>query len=104
MGVASPTADVCDVCWGSGDAHRHGENLRAAQAKRHAWDEALAIGYLACRLGTSSTMMRKRLCELAALCEGQARRHKMPAGTDRFWWKQSWNALADLFRKMGAGG
>lgn len=29
MGTASSMVDVCDVCWGSGDANRHGEDLRA---------------------------------------------------------------------------
>jgi hypothetical protein len=28
MGTASMEYDVCDVCWGSGDKFRHGEDLR----------------------------------------------------------------------------
>lgn len=28
------TCDVCDKCWGSGDAMRHGANLRALEDKR----------------------------------------------------------------------
>jgi hypothetical protein len=28
MGTTSPEWDVCDVCWGTGDEHRHGVDLR----------------------------------------------------------------------------
>lgn len=28
MGTASMAWDVCDVCWGTGDEHRMGEDLR----------------------------------------------------------------------------
>lgn len=38
-GLATPTRDVCDGCWGSGDMGRHGVNLRA---QRDGWDQAVA--------------------------------------------------------------
>lgn len=38
------TVDVCDQCWGTGDAHRTGANIRELQAKH----EALLYQYTAC--------------------------------------------------------
>ena len=34
VGCASMTTDVCDQCWGTGDAQRHGVNLRGLTAER----------------------------------------------------------------------
>lgn len=37
IGGCAMTNDVCDHCWGTGDEHRHGFNLRAI-ARREEWE------------------------------------------------------------------
>ncbi len=100
MGVASSEYDVCDVCWGSGDAHRHGVDLRRLEGACVEWQEDQCMRYLAQRLGIGIGAMRNRVFDLANLAEKAGRRRKLPDGVDAFWWAHSWDALASILRKL----
>lgn len=98
MGGASMTTDVCDKCWGSGDKHRPGENLRALWAARRAWDEEQVFAYLRDRVGVR--LFSKRLADIAAYCGKQANKRKVPEGEEPFWWAHEWQALQNMFGKL----
>ena len=100
MGTAAFCADVCDQCWGSGDANRQGMNLRLMEAKRKAWDADQCYQWLASQLGGSLSLIRPRLGQLAELCEKQERRRKLPDGETDWAWQSSWHALSEILRRL----
>lgn len=102
MGTASFTTDVCDVCWGSGDAHRCGVNLRELEAARDAWEDTQAVQYFARSLGIRLTGAKERLEELAKLCEKQARKRSGPSAGE-FWYVQGWEMTAAVLRRIAKG-
>ena len=103
MGTASFEPDVCDVCWGSGDAHRHGADLRAMTAQRDAWDDGQAVAYLSRSIGLRYTDTAARVEMLAALADKEANRRKLPDGADAFWWARGWESLASTLRRLAKG-
>lgn len=100
IGGAAMTYDVCDVCWGSGDKHRPGDDLRALYATHAAWEAQQAIEYLARTIGANYTTTRGYVDKLADLAQGQANKRKLPEGTDAFWWNHTWTMLASCLRGL----
>lgn len=100
IGGASITNDVCDRCWGSGDTNRPGVNLRQMMAARAAWEDQQVIEFLSRKLGMGLGDMRQRVIDLAALCDKEAGRRKIPDGKDMFWWRQSWGALGSILKGL----
>lgn len=103
-GTASFEWDVCDRCWGSGDEHRHGLDLRELTAQRAKWEEDQVHDYLQQRLGIGLGGMRRRVNELADFCGIQSRRRKIPEKESAFWWSHNWTELASILRKLADGG
>lgn len=64
-GVASYQRDVCDTCWGSGDAQNPNANLRdelaELHAALHAKGAAASGAWLAAKLGLEHETMRREL-------------------------------------------
>jgi len=100
MGVASMTADVCDICWGSGDKYHQGVDLRTLEAARADWEQEQCLQWLSDKLGVNLTCIRQRILDLANLADKQANRRKLPEGEDYFWWHSNWSALASILRKV----
>ncbi len=98
MGGSMMTKDVCDKCWGSGDKHRQGEDLRALCAARKAWDEEQVFAYLKDRLGVQ--FFGKRLLDISAYCGKQANKRNVPEGEKPFWWAHEWLALQSMFLRL----
>lgn len=102
MGVASMTYDVCDTCWGSGDKHRHGVNIRELEAKRADWEKEQCQRWLCSHLGLG--LMGKELDvllrEFAAFAAKQGNRRKLPDGVSEFWWRHACEAFASLLLKL----
>lgn len=98
------TQDVCDTCWGTGDEHRHGANLRAVLAERRAMTERECAEWLARRVGADFARMREHLTLLAAVVEAESRRRKGPAGVDLFWYSRSAEGVAQVLRELAQQG
>ena len=78
MGTASGAWDVCNVCWGTGDEHRHGVNLREQQdeetkriAKRAGELLADSVG---ANFGSTEHAIRAIADELEKLSRGRKER------------------------------
>ncbi len=102
MGTSSFQHDVCDVCWGTGDAQRHGVNLRELEAARDAWEDTQAVQYLSRKIGISFTGTKERLEELSKLCDKQARKRNI-GNADPFWYVQGWEMTAAVLRRIAKG-
>lgn len=102
MGTCAFTYDVCDKCWNTGDKYRIGTDIRAIEASRKNWEAEQCLTYLGQRLGIGLSGMKKRVGQLAELCQKQASKRKLPPGEERneFWWNQEWTALASILAKL----
>lgn len=100
IGGAAMTYDVCDACWGSGDAHRPGVDLRSLMAGRASWEAEQALLYLSRAVGADTRTLRGYVSRLADLAEAQTRKRKLPEGVDAFWWNANWNTLAATLRRL----
>lgn len=100
MGGCMITTDVCDRCWGSGDEHRHGEDLRALYAAKKKWEEDQTFEYLTQRFGLNLRGFRARFKDVADFCGKQANRRKIPEGEHEFWWHHEWSAIESIIRKL----
>lgn len=96
------TKDVCDACWGSGDAHEPWLNLRQARQEQRAWESARAIEWMAREFAVNSGLYRQGLLDLADLAEQQSRKRKLPPGRDAFWHARIWEGLASMLRRLVA--
>lgn len=92
------TVDVCDTCWGTGDADRHGCDLRKMKSDLLSARRENALEFINQSIGTS--LLKKRILQLADLADSQTRKRKLPDGEDPFWWNRDWEALASLLRKL----
>lgn len=72
-GGAACTWDVCDGCWGSGDATAPGSDLRAAEKGLAARIRKSAAAQLSNRVGGYLSVMAPALAELAGELERMAR-------------------------------
>jgi hypothetical protein len=83
MGGASMTRDVCDVCWGSGDAHDHWTDLRKLRAEEDHRVHARAGELFKTRLGVELRSLLPALDALAAELDAFSRqRRPRPQGFD----------------------
>lgn len=89
IGGAAITSDVCDRCWGTGDAHRKGADLRAMTAERRAWEAEQCARWLGERIGASLSTMRPQLLAVAAALQVETRRRKAPCGVELFWYQRA---------------
>lgn len=65
MGTNMYCRDVCDTCWGSGDANRHWQNLRDLDKEIEEMVAKMAGEYLARRCGAGLRAMRPAIYALA---------------------------------------
>ena len=101
IGGAAMTIDICDVCWGTGDAHRIGTDIRELEAKRAAWNEEQALSYLSRRFLLNIGRIRLRLRQAGDGAAAQSRKRKIPKGEDEFHWRRDWEAVAHMLRSLG---
>jgi hypothetical protein len=90
------TPDVCDLCWGSGDATRPGVDLRELVRAASRRSEASAASLLAARLGGPATAHAPVLRRLAEVLDALPR--TLPAETPPF--DDACAALAATLRAM----
>ena len=64
IGGASMTRDVCDQCWGTGDKHRTGEDLRKLHATMKAEIAKAAVTLLTEAVGARMSVTRDAVVEL----------------------------------------
>ena len=96
IGGQAFTADVCDGCWGSGDAKRPWTNLRKLRDEERARIAKAAGELLARRLGVSFDHCRDGLLELGGELERLSRgRKKRP-----HYFAESCAQLAKTIREM----
>lgn len=100
MGTARCEHDVCDACWGSGDASRPWTNIREVEKHRRAWESEQCAMWLAQRVGANFGHVRDGLAELLAVIEKESRRRKLPAGVDMFWYARTCETIASVLREL----
>ena len=102
IGGAAMTQDVCDRCWGSGDANRSWTDLRKLTARRREWEAEQCATWLAHRIGANLTSARKHLSLLADViaAEAKKRKPKNVPDADRFWYAREAEALAAAIREV----
>lgn len=99
IGGAAITWDVCDVCWGSGDAERKWVNLREQNQDVKQKVAARAEQLLARRAGCSAKTLRPELEQLVDVIEKQGRKRKVS-----IWYRGACSAVANTLREaMDAG-
>lgn len=107
MGTASITWDVCDACWGSGDANKPWVDLRKLRDEVNQRVTERAANLFVDRLGLRMEVMRKTSLLLADELDKQSRRRKPPTG-ESFFARRNWEAvcmgLASMLREMAQGG
>ena len=95
MGTCSFAWDVCDTCWGTGDEHRHGVNLRELRdnENRRVAERAVALLVSAaeCRLADVRPAVLELIAELDKLARGRKKRAT--------WFHVVCSSLADKLRK-----
>lgn len=89
IGGAAMTWDVCDRCWGTGDARRKGADLRAMTAARRAWEAEQCAKWLGDRIGASLSTMRPLLLAVATALQAETRKRKAPGGVELFWYQRA---------------
>lgn len=96
------TSDVCDQCWGSGDEHRKGADLRQLMATRRAWEEEQCLKYFAHRTGATLGITRKHMGAIAEILDRETRRRKTPFDAERgqFWWFQTLEMVSAALLKF----
>ena len=98
VGGCAMTADVCDACWGTGDANRRGVDLRRLRDEETARVERRAAELLATRLGVAYEGLRPTLVALADELDRLARGRK-----PRPWhFHETCESLAAILRAWGA--
>ena len=98
MGGNIFTSDICDKCWGSGDENKPWLDLRALKNREYKLTRDQAFQWFGERFG--SGLFKRRLSQLADLCEVQEKKRKIPEGEHAFWWANDWRALASILRKL----
>lgn len=101
-GGQSPREDTCDKCWGTGRTDITGLDQRAAERHMREWSEDQVLRYLGDKLGANMSGTRCFLLELAAYCEKQTRRRKVPDGVSPFWHAMTWEAMRRVLARLAA--
>jgi hypothetical protein len=78
VGGATSTKDVCDSCWGTGDAVRTGVNLRRLFAEEDARVAARAVSLLGESVGVGMDTMRPAVKELAKELDAMSKSKNKP--------------------------
>lgn len=94
--------DICDHCWGSGDAHSPWTNVLELERSEKDWEEEQCLKYLAQRSGATLPRIKSRFLQLADMCAKESRRRKLPDGESPFWWSMEWDMFASIFKKFGS--
>lgn len=76
MGTTSSEKDVCNACWGSGDANRSWLNLKTCEADAARQIAEQSLKHLCTAAGSNMSVMRPALEELIAELERMARGRK----------------------------
>lgn len=100
MGTAGGRIDICDLCWGTGDANRAGVDLRKLTSDRKDWESHQAAEWLAKRLGLRIGGMSAYVRRLSILAEKESRRRKIPEGYDTWFWARTWESLSNILLKL----
>lgn len=100
MGGQAFTQDVCDKCWGSGDVSRPWADIRKMERARADWEENQVFEYLARRLGCGLSGIKGRISQLAAMCNKESNRRKIPEGEHVFKWCQDWQMLGSILNRL----
>lgn len=96
MGGQLCTTDVCDMCWGTGDRHRRGADLRAMRNSEQQRIAETAIVLLANAAGAQIHSLHDTVEYLAAYIEKLARKRGAPAVP---WLPEMATALAKTLRR-----
>ena len=94
------TRDVCDVCWGSGEAERPFTNLREWMERDLEMSREQSFKYLQSYLGGNYKTMKSILLHFADLIEKETRKRKIPEGFEEFWYKQYAERFAFVIRRL----
>lgn len=100
MGASAVTIDVCDVCWGSGDAHSPGENLQEWRDREQRLMVESSSRWLRDRLGADISSLRSMLAFLAEEVERLSRKRKVPDGMDEFWFRRAMELFSSVLREF----
>lgn len=100
IGGSAMTSDVCDGCWGSGDAAHKWTNLRKLERKRMDWEAEQCAKWLADRAGISLRATEDGWKHLVSVIEKEARRRKPPEGANPFWYARTAETLAAVLREL----
>lgn len=112
VGGSALAIDVCDVCWGSGDMHRHGADLRAMESeilssKRAALYEAF-VAHIAKATGATLEALggpsRAALEMAAELITKESRRRNLPEWARGFWGQRAMEYTAAALREAATFG
>jgi len=95
VSTASFAQGVCDVCWGSGDANRPWEDLRALDEERRLKERVGRLEDFALRAGIRLSASIAAFEQLADEIEKMSRRRKPPAP----WWEQTCRLFAISIRE-----
>ena len=82
IGGAAITSDVCDGCWGTGDAANPGADLRAWEASRQRDVEVMAGEFLASSLGVGLTVLVGAQLAIADHLDALCRKRKTDSSTE----------------------
>ena len=102
MGTASYAHDVCDQCWGSGDADKPWTNIREVEKQRREWEAEQCAKWLAERAGVSMCNLKDGLTHIIGAIEKEAKRRKLPAGVHAFWYARTAEIVASALRELAA--
>lgn len=100
MGGHGFTSDVCDACWGSGDANCPWTDLRKLGEERQAWENEQCIAYFARATGATLSSSREHMREIANILDREERRRKTPEGFEPFWWRCTLRIVAGGLRGL----
>lgn len=101
VGTASCEKDVCDTCWGSGDAENHWLDLRENAKKRAKWEVGQVLAWFKDKAGfASETSLRRSFDELDRVLDKETRRRKLPEGLQEMEYGWAVTALRSTLRAM----
>jgi len=102
VGGQSFTMDICDKCWGSGNAHETWTDIRKLEERRRDWEKEQVLKYLGNYFMVGFDRVRPYIKRLADLCEKESRRRKIPESEHPFWWAHHWELQARLLNRLAA--
>lgn len=100
IGGQAITSDVCDSCWGTGDAHRKGADLRVLMRQQMAWDADQCAQWLARQSGIGLGLFKESAAHIVAALRKESRRRKPPDGVQAFWYARAVEAVAEAIEKL----